>query len=202
MKLYETKGAPNPRRVRIFLAEKGIDVEGVELNLRDGDNLKEDFRSKNPFGRVPTLELDDGTCIAETIAISRYLEEIQPAPPLFGSTPLEKAQVEMWNRRVELNFLMPVAHAFRNLTGFFKDREPIVEEWGQVSAEAAKEALPLFDAQLQGSTWLAGENFSVADISFVCALDFARGTKRDLPYDLPGLSAWYERISARPSFGA
>ena len=126
MKLYQSDRAPNPRRARMFMAEKGIDLDQVEiinLDIMAGENLTDEYKRKNPLGGVPTLELDNGTCIAESMAISRYFEEIHPEPPLMGSNPEEKAIIEMWNRRMELNLLFPVAMAFRNLSRAFEDRE-------------------------------------------------------------------------------
>lgn len=202
MKIIEAKGTPNGRRVRVFLAEKGITVEGVNIDLRAGDNLGAAHRAKNPFGRIPVLELDDGTCIAESVAICRYFEELQPKPPLFGTDAKSKAIVEMWNRRAELNFLMPGAQAFRNITGFFKDREKISAEWGQISQEAAAEALPLFDAQLGNSTFLAGESFTIADITFGVTLDFLQAVKLQLPFDLPNIKRYRAALAARPSWAA
>ena len=202
MKIIEAKGTPNGRRVRVFLAEKGITVEGVNIDLRAGDNLGAAHRAKNPFGRIPVLELDDGTCIAESVAICRYFEELQPKPPLFGTDAKSKAIVEMWNRRAELNFLMPGAQAFRNITGFFKDREKISAEWGQISQEAAAEALPLFDAQLGNSTFLAGESFTIADITFGVTLDFLQAVKLQLPFDLPNITRYRAALAARPSWAA
>ena len=127
MKLYESP-SPNARRVHIFMAEKGIDCERVAVDIRGGENLSADYKAKNPAGRVPLLELDDGTCIGESVAICRYLEALNPEPNLFGTQPIEIAQIEMWQRRSELNFMMNVANAFRNITGFFKDRETPVKE--------------------------------------------------------------------------
>jgi len=202
VKIIEAKGTPNGRRVRVFLAEKGITVEGVNIDLRAGDNLGAAHRAKNPFGRIPVLELDDGTCIAESVAICRYFEELQPKPPLFGTDAKSKAIVEMWNRRAELNFLMPGAQAFRNITGFFKDREKISAEWGQISQEAAAEALPLFDAQLGNSTFLAGESFTIADITFGVTLDFLQAVKLQLPFDLPNIKRYRAALAARPSWAA
>ncbi len=138
------------------------------------ENISAAFLAKNPGGRVPVLELDDGTFIGESIAICRYLEGLHPQPCLFGDTPLSSAQVEMWQRRVELNLLMEVAGAFRNLTGFFKDRETCVEQWGQVCAEKAAKAVTMFDDQLAQTQFLAGDAFSVADITLVVTLDFAK----------------------------
>ncbi|NJN50917.1 MAG: glutathione S-transferase family protein [Gammaproteobacteria bacterium] len=201
MHIIEAKGTPNGRRVRVFLAEKGVTVEGVNIDLRAADNLSEAHRAKNPFGRIPVLELDDGSCIAESVAICRYFEETHPKPPLFGTDAKSRATVEMWNRRAELNFLMPVAQAFRNLTGFFKDREQISAEWGGISKEVAAGTLPLFDAALADAKFLAGE-FSIADISFGCALDFAQAVKLDLPFDLPNISRYRADLAKRPSWSA
>jgi glutathione S-transferase len=201
MKLHESP-SPNARRVHVFMAEKGIDCERVPVDIRAGENISPEFLAKNPGGRVPVLELDDGTFLAESIAICRYLEGIHPEPNLFGTTPLESAQIEMWQRRVELNFMAEVAGAFRNITGFFKDRETPVKEWGQVCAEKAPKALAMFDAQLANNTYLAGDRFSVADITLAIALDFAKQVKVvELP-ELANINRWYELVSARPSMSA
>ena len=202
MKLYTTKGTPNHRRVAIFLAEKGIELDTVDVDLRGAENLGETFRRKNPFGRIPVLELDDGVCISESLAICRYFEATQPEPRLFGDTAEEQAEVEMWTRRAEINFLMPVAAAFRNISGFFKDREEVVPEWGRVSARAAADTLPKFEERLAESEWLADHGFSVADITLAITLEFARNTQQELPYDLPAITRWWEAVQARPSWQA
>ena len=200
MKLHVAP-SPNALRVEIFMQEKGIEPFASQTyDLRSGDNLSAEFRQMNPFGRVPVLELDDGTFLAESVAICRYLEGLHPEPALFGSTPLELAQVEMWNRRAELNFLLPAASSFRNLSGFFKDREKICEEWGLISAEVAAAALAVFDEHLASSTFLAGDAFSVADITFAIAVNFAERVQVDLPYDLPNIARYRQAIAARPSF--
>lgn len=201
MKLYESP-SPNARRVHVFMAEKGIDCERVSVDIRAGENLGEDYKAKNPAGRVPMLVLDDGTCIGESVAICRYLEALHPEPNLFGSEPVEVALVEMWQRRAELNFMMNVAMAFRNITGFFKDREKISAEWGGICAEVAADVVPAFDAQLADNEFLAGDMFSIADITFVVAYDFAESVKVEVPRDLPNIKRWYEAVSARPSFRA
>ena len=201
MKLHESP-SPNARRVQVFMAEKGIEMERVPVDIRGGENLTPEYLAKNPGGRVPVLELDDGTFLAESVAICRYLEGLNPEPNLFGTTSLEMATIEMWQRRVEMNFMAEVAGAFRNITGFFKDRETCVAEWGQVCAEKAPKALNMFDTQLAQNEYLAGDKFSIADITLVIALDFARQVKVvDLP-ELANLDRWYASVSQRSSFNA
>ena len=153
VKLHEAP-SPNARRVQVFLREKGIPAPpSVTVDIRGGENLTEAYLALNPFGRVPVLELDDGTCLAESVAICRYFEGLHPEPCLFGSEALEQATIEMWNRRAELNFMMPAAQAFRNLTGFFKDRETVSAEWGAIALETAGDGLARFDKAL---AWNAG----------------------------------------------
>ncbi len=201
MKLYESP-SPNARRVQVFMAEKGVDCERVSVDIRGGESISADFLAKNPGGRVPVLELDDGTCIAETMAICRYLECLHPTPNLYGETPLEIATIEMWQRRVELLFIAEVAGAFRNITGFFKDRETCVEAWGHVCAAKAAKALEMFDAQLATSSYVAGERYTVADISLAVGLDFARMVKVvELP-TLANVERWYALVNERPSLAA
>ncbi|HSG88272.1 MAG TPA: glutathione S-transferase family protein [Pseudomonadales bacterium] len=202
MKLYTAKSTPNHRRVAIFLAEKGIEVPTETVNLRGAQNLSDEFLAKNPFGRIPVLELDDGVFISESVAICRYFEGKQPEPRLFGDTAEEQAEVEMWNRRAEISFLMPVAAAFRNISGFFKDREEVVPEWGQVSARAAADTLPKFDARLAESQYLTDHGFSIADITLAITLEFAKRTEQTLPYDLPNITRWFDEMQARPSWSA
>ena len=157
MKLYESP-SPNARRVQVFMAEKGIDCERVPVDIRAGENISAEYLAKNPGGRVPMLELDDGTFLSESVAICRYLEGLHPEPNLFGTTPLESALIEMWQRRVELNFMAEVAGAFRNITGFFKDRETCVAEWGQVCAEKAAKSIHMFDLSNTDLPSISGGN--------------------------------------------
>ena len=201
MKLYESP-SPNARRVHIFMAEKGIECERIAVDIRAAENLSAEYLAKNPGGRVPMLELEDGTFIGESVAICRYLESLQPESPLFGESGIEAAKVEMWQRRAELNFLLEVAGAFRNITGFFKDRETCVAEWGQVCAERAPKMLSMFDEQLSQTAYLAGDTFSIADITLAVALDFARMVKVVALPELPNIERWYGQVSARGSFGA
>tara|TARA_Y200000002_G_scaffold335058_1_gene302405 strand:- start:1453 stop:2061 length:609 start_codon:yes stop_codon:yes gene_type:complete len=201
MKLYESP-SPNARRVHIFMAEKGIECERIAVDIRAAENLSAEYLAKNPGGRVPMLELEDGTFIGESVAICRYLESLQPESPLFGESGIEAAKVEMWQRRAELNFLLEVAGAFRNITGFFKDRETCVAEWGQVCAERAPKMLSMFDEQLSQTAYLAGDSFSIADITLAVALDFARMVKVVALPELSNIERWYGEVSARSSFGA
>ena len=201
MKLHESP-SPNARRVHIAMAEKGIEIERVSVDIRGGENISAEYLAKNPGGRVPMLELDDGTFIGESVSITRYLDAISGGPSLFGDSPLAQAQIDMWQRRAELNFLLEVAGAFRNITGFFKDRETCVEAWGVVCADKAPKALGMFDDQLAKTEFLAGDQFSIADITMGVALDFARVVKvLELP-DLPNIKRWQDGLNARPSFSA
>ena len=198
MKLHESP-SPNARRVTVFMAEKGIECEKVAVDIRGGENIQAEYLRKNPVGRVPVLELDDGTFISESIAICRYLEAIQPEPNLFGLSAIEIANIEMWQRRVELNLFLEIAGAFRNITGFFKDRETCVKEWGQVCAEKAPKSLAMFDDQLLNNEYLAGDRFTVADITLAITLDFAEMVKVAPLPTLNNISRWRERVVARAS---
>jgi glutathione S-transferase len=202
MKIYEAKTAPNPRRVRIFLSEKNIDMEYVQVDIAAGENLKGDLKHKNITTKVPFLELDDGTCIGESVAICRYFEETHPDTPLMGSTPLEKAQIEMWQRRIEFHLMMPIGFCFQHTTGYFKDRMNPIAEWG---VECGKNAIDFFDTlnqQLANNTFIAGDSFSIADITMLCALDFARVIKIKVTDDHPHLQRWHAEVSSRPSASA
>lgn len=199
MKLYQTQMAPNARRVRIFLAEKNIDIECIEIDLKAGGNLTGEFKSKNPFAKVPVLKLDDGTFISESVAICRYFEELQPEPPLMGTSALEKAQIEMWQRRAELNFLFPVAMVFQHCSGFFKDRMKPRKDWGEDNVKTAFGYLKLIDQHLSNNTYLAGGNFSIADITMLSALDFAKVVDIRLNEKHLNITRWYKLVSARES---
>lgn len=201
MKIYEMKIAPNPRRVRIFLAEKGLleQVEFIELDLQKGDNLSPEFRQKSPLTKVPVLELEDGTCICETIAICRYFEELGNGPSLMGSNALEKAQIEMWQRWCEFYFLMPTGMCFQHSTGYFKDRMTPVPEWGKVCREQVLEFMHFLDQHLANSAFIAGEMFSVADITALCSMDFNKVNQITIGDDLPHLKRWHKDVSSRPS---
>lgn len=206
MKLYDYTRAPNPRRVRIFAAEKGIELEKVEVDLGTAQQMEDGYKAINPRVSVPALELDDGTVICESVAICRYLDEIQPEPPLFGTGALEKAMVEMWHRRVELEGLGPISEAVRNSVEFFAGRAiagPHDFEQIPELAERAMQRTDIFydmlDARLAESSFIAGEHFTIADISALCGIDFARVIKKRVGDDRAHLQRWHETVSARPS---
>ena len=200
MKLYDGGRAANPRRVRIFLAEKGISVPLEPVDIATKQHRTEFFAAINPMQRLPALELDDGTVIAELIAICRYFEGLHPEPPLFGRGALECALVEMWNRRAELNLLGPVTTVFQHLHPFMKPLvDPQVPDWGEANKPRVFEFLRLLDRELAGRPYLAGENFTVADITALVAVDFMKVSKLAVPPELGQVRRWHEQVSARPS---
>lgn len=199
MKLYDSRMAPNPRRVRVFLAEKGIDVPTVQVDIAKAENRTPEFLAKNPMGGVPVLELDDGAFLAESVAICRYFEEQQPEPPLFGTGARGKALVEMWNRRMELELLLPVAQCFRNTHEFFKGRIPQVPEFGEVARESARKRLAWLDEELAGRPFIAGDAYTIADITALIGIDFGRVSKIRIGDDQKNLARWHESVSSRPS---
>jgi len=199
MHLYTQSLSPNGLRVAIFMKEKGIEIDTTEIDLRAAENLSEDYRAKNPFARVPVLQLDNGKFLSESQAICKYLEELHPEPKLFGTDAEEIAMVEMWSRRVELNVLMPVAQAFRNITGFFKDREKVVPEWGEVSAEVAVGSVKLFNEHLSSNTYLLGDRYCIADMTLAITLDFAKAVGQDLLVD-EHILRWHKDVKSRPAF--
>src|SRR6266851_10165018 len=199
MKIYEFTQAPNPRRVRIFLAEKGITVPLEQVNIATADNRKPEFLKKNPMGTLPVLELDDGTHIAESVAICRYFEETHPNPPLMGVDAKDKANVEMWQRRMEFEVLMNCAQSFRNTSDFFKGRIPQVPEYGKFAKEAAIKRLEWLDELLGTRKFIAGERFTIADITALCGIDFGRVTQIKIQPEQKNLMRWHEEVSARPS---
>jgi len=200
MKLLQTKAAPNPRRVRIFLAEKGIEVPCEDVDLMQGALKTPEFTAVNPFQRVPVLVLDDGTAIAETMAICRYFEELNPEPRLFGTGAVGVATVEMWSRRMDLGLLLSVAQAFRHLhPAMAKLEVPQVAAWGEANKPRALEILKIMDDQLASRRFLAGEHYSVADINGLVAIDFMKPARIERPQGLKNLARWYEEVASRPS---
>ncbi|CAM5619516.1 hypothetical protein MAUB1S_10548 [Mycolicibacterium aubagnense] len=203
MKLYDGGRAPNPRRVRIFLAEKGLSVPLEPVDMGALGHREEAVTSRNPLQRLPVLELDDGTVLTETIAICRYFEELHPEPVLFGTGALGRAQVEMWQRRMEFNLFTPVAQAFRHVHPAMKEWEvPQVPEWGEANKPKAVEFLRLLDRELSGREFIAGGSYSVADITGLVAVDFMKPARIPVPEDCTHVLRWYRTVSGRPSAGA
>jgi glutathione S-transferase len=203
MKLYDGGRAPNPRRVRVFLAEKGIQVPLVPVDMAAFGHRGEEVTARNPLQRLPVLELDDGTVLTESVAICRYFEELQPEPALLGRGALGKAVVEMWQRRIELNLFFTVAQAFRHTHPAMREWEvPQVPEWGEVNRPKAIDFLRILDAHLASNEFAAGEAFSIADITGLIALDFMKPARITMPQELMNVRRWYEMLKARPSAAA
>jgi glutathione S-transferase len=209
MKLYDAAWAPSPRRVRIYLAEKGIEIERVPIDLRQDEQLSDAYLAINPRGAVPALELDDGEVITESAAICRYFEAAIPAPPLFGTTPIEIARIESWTRRIESDGYVAAAYAFRNSLPAFKDRG-VTGKWppipqipelatrGAVMWKAFAEGL---DKHLGHSEWIAGDAYSFADITALVTIDFAAKAGLDV-HGCGHIGRWHKAASARPSAAA
>ncbi len=203
MKLYDGGRAPNPRRVRIFLAEKGIAVPYEQVDLGKLEQRSDAFTALNPMQRVPALVLDDGTVIAESIAICRYFEALNPEPPLFGRGALEIALVEMWQRRVELHLLFPVAMVFQHLHPAMKIMvDPQVAAWGEANKPRVAQFLRLLDGEIKDRPFVVGSDYTVADITAMVAVDFMRVSKLTVPDDLANVKRWHAAVSARPSAAA
>ncbi|MCC6777466.1 MAG: glutathione S-transferase [Hyphomicrobiales bacterium] len=203
MKLYDGGRAPNPRRTRIFLAEKGIKVPLEQVDLGTLQQKTDAFRAVNPLMRVPALVLDDGTVITESIAICRYFEVVQPDPPLFGRGALEIARIEMWNRRLELHLFTPVSHVFRNAHPAMKEMEvPQVPAWADANRPRITEFLAVLDRDLGDRPFVAGDTISVADITGLVALDFMKPAKLPVPDELANVKRWHAALAARPSAAA
>jgi glutathione S-transferase len=202
MKLYgENNPAPNPRKVRIFLAEKGIAVEQVRVPIMKRAHKEPAFLKKNSLGQLPVLELDDGTCISESVAICRYFEELHPAPSLFGRTALDRAQVEMWLRRAEFRLWNPMSqvwiHADPRTAAVVPHQ---YKEFGEMNRKVVANAMKWLDTEMSdGRKFLAGAEYSIADIVLLCGIDFASFVNVDMPGECARLRDWHTRVSARPS---
>src|SRR5713101_6189929 len=199
MKIYDFSLAPNPRRLRIFLAEKGLKIPSEQVNILEGKNRTPEMLAKNPAGGLPVIELDDGSHLAESIAICRYLEGLHPEPNLMGKDNREQAFIEMWNRRVELNLFGPVARTFQNTSDFFKGRIKQFPEYGAAQRETANQQLQWLDQQIGVKPFIAGDRFTIADITAEVAIDFGAfaGIKPDP--ELKNLARWHQSVASRPS---
>jgi glutathione S-transferase len=203
MKLYDAKMAPNCRRVRVFLAEKGLEIECQPVAITKGEQFSPEFLAKNPLGKVPVLELDDGSCLAESTAICEYLEELHPDPVLVGKTPEERAETHMWDRRIELEFFDYVLGTFRHTSPYFHKRMRQVPDYAECCREAGWKRLQWLNEHLTNNEQLAGDRFTIADITLLCAVDFAAVIGEGYDADeFPSLTRWHQAALARPSAAA
>jgi glutathione S-transferase len=203
MKLYDGGRAPNPRRVRIFFAEKGVPLpEIVPIDIAKREHKSEAFTKLNPAQRLPVMVLDDGTALAETIAICRYIESLHPQPPLFGKDAREQALVEMWNRRVELGLFAAVTAVFRHSHPSMAALEEQVPEWAEANRDQIDDHLWILELQLAGNRYLCGDEVTVADITAGVAIDFMKPSRISLPEDFVHIRRWHAELSARPSWKA
>jgi glutathione S-transferase len=202
MKLYDFTLAPSPRRVRVFLAEKGIAIALEQVDIMRNANRTAQFYRMNPLGSLPILELDDGSYLSESVAVCRYFEELHPDPALFGVGAKEQAIVEMWNRRVELSIFAPVGHVWSHLSPVSEGRSKRIKEFGLIQRDAAIAGFAMLEHALTDSQFIAGARFSIADITTVCMVDFARTVDITIQPEQKNLTRWYAAISSRPSASA
>ena len=203
MQLYDGGRAPSPRRVRIFLAEKGIEVPKVPVDLTKLEQKSRSFTALNPLQRVPTLVLDDGTVITETMAICRYFEVLHPEPNLFGRDALESAKVEMWSRRVELVLYAAVQAVFRHSHPAMASMEvPQLPQWAEANRPRVMDFLAILDHELANRRFLAADRFTVADITGLVSVDFMKPAKLAIPETLEHVRRWHTEVAARPSAAA
>ncbi len=203
MLFYNSIG-PNPRIVRMFMAERGIDMPRTEVDLRGGENRQAPYLAKNAFGQMPALELDDGSVIAEIIPICEYLDEITPGPSLIGATPAERAETRMWVRRLDLNIIEPLANGFRYAEGIklFQNRIHVIPQAADDLKQIAQEWLGRLDGMMAGKAYICGARFTLADIFLFAFLEFGDGVGQKLNRERTNLAAWFDRIKARPSTAA
>lgn len=200
MLLYDGGRAPNPRRVQIFLAEKGLELPRKQVDINKLEQYSDEFVQMNPMRRVPVLVLADGTALSESVAICRYLEFLAPEPCLFGAPGLAAAQVEMWQRRVEFGLMLPVAFAFRHLhpgAAHLETRQ--FAEWGEANKPLANAFLAFLDRELEKRDFVAGDRFSIADITAVVSVQFCKPARIEIPPELKNLRRWREQVESRPS---
>ena len=203
MKLYTGIG-PNPRTVRMFMAEKGIELPLETVDLMSAANRRPPYTEKNPAGQLPCLELDDGTHLAEITAICEYLEEKHPEPPLIGRTPEQRAVTRMWTRRIDLNIVEPMANGFRYGEGLalFKERIHVIPQAADDLKAIAREKLAWLDGLMEGNDWICGSRFTLADVFLFAFADFGRTVGQPLDAKLAWLPGWFERVARRPSAAA
>ena len=191
--------APNPRRVRILLAEKGVSVPMTDISIPTGELRSEAFLAVNPLGQVPALSLDDGEVLTETVSICRYFDALHPEPPMFGTDPIDSARICMWTRRVELRLGTPLSMIWQHTHPFTARFMQQHKEFGETNRPKLHEAMRFVDGHLDGREFLASDRFTMADIALLTIVDFAGFIGVPLPDDMPHLKAWHDRVSARPS---
>ena len=203
MKFYNSIG-PNPRVVKLFMAEKALDIPRVEVNLMAGENRQDAYKAKNPSGQMPALELDDGVVLAEILPICEYLEEVHPSPPLVGTNPEERAITRMWTRRIDLNICEPMANGFRFSQGLqlFQNRVHCIPQAADDLKAIAKERLAWLDGLIAGRQYITGDKFSLADILLFAFLEFGAQVGQPLDPADKNLVAWQARVAARPIVAA
>ena len=194
--------APNPRRVRIFAAEKGIELSMRDISIPNREQKSDDFLALNPRGQTPALQIDDGTVISESVAICRYLEGLQPEPRLFGNTPVEQAIIEMWSRRVEMILMPPIGAVWVHTHAFTARLPGRNLEWGEANRPRVDDAMRFFDAALHDREFLAADHYTIADILLLTSIDFSAFIGISMPDELASLRDWHTRVSARPSAAA
>lgn len=200
MKLYEYEAFPNPKRVRMFLAEKGIDVERIQIDVPNGEHRDAAYRSKNPDATVPALELDDGTIIGGCVAISRYLEEAFPEKPLLGATPAEAGTIAMWQRRMEDGLMDASTTYYHHATAGLGELEPFqIKEWGEKNAERVEATLEQLDARLEANKFVSGDAFSIADITAFAGFGFAKFVGLVVSGRFPNVERWFAAVGTRAS---
>ena len=203
LKLYNHTHAPNPRRVRIFAAEKGIGLSLEEVDILAGQSRTPEFLAKNSSGAVPVLELDDGSCLSESVAICRYLEGLQPEPNLLGRDLREQAEIERWNRRMELELFAPISRTFQNTNSLFQKRIKQFQEYGESQRAVVYQRLERMDHELNGREFIASDRFTIADATALVAIDFgSRLANIQIAPTLAHLTRWHETVSKRASAGA
>ncbi len=199
MKLYNDNMAPNPRRARIFIAEKGITIPMVNVNIAGKENRTDDFLAKNPLGLLPVLELDDGRMLPESTTICRYIEEMHPEPNLMGRDAWERATIDRWNRHMEFELFLPIAQTFRNTHPFWKGRIPQSPDYGEMCRSSAEKRIQWLNDEMAGREFVAGDRFTIADISALVAIDFGRISNIRIQPGQTNLERWHKAVSARPS---
>jgi glutathione S-transferase len=203
MKLFNSMG-PNPHVVRMFIAEMGIDIETIEIDLMGGENREDSYLKKNPSGQLPALELDDGSFLAEITVICEYLDELNGHTNLIGTNPQERAETKMWTRRIDLQIIEPLTNGFRYAEGYdlFKDRLHLIPEAANDLKAIAQERLTWLDKQLEGKEFICGDRFSLADIMFYCFLHFGSTVGQSINQDNTNIVSLYEKIGIRESSSA